>query len=50
MWFKIKVGQDVVVKNKVKHIISVFLSDKDNFAEAGYAAMKAVDADGELKM
>ena len=27
----------------------MFLSDKDNFAEAGYAAMKAVDADGEVE-
>lgn len=49
MWFKIKVGQDVVIKNKVKHIISVYLSDKDNFAEAGYAAIKAVDANGEVE-
>jgi len=49
MWFKTKIGHDIVVKNKMKHVIDVFLSDTDNFADAGYRAMKEVAGEGEVE-
>lgn len=42
MWFKVKVGRDVLVKNKMKHVIETYLSDTENFAEAGYNVLKYI--------
>jgi hypothetical protein len=49
MWFKVKIGRDTVVNNKMKHVTEVYLCDVDNFAEAGYKALQYLNGEGEVE-
>lgn len=49
MWFKVKVGRDTIIKNKVKHVIETYLSDVENFAEAGYKVLQYLNGEGEVE-
>jgi hypothetical protein len=49
MWFKVKIGRDTVVNEKMKHVIETYLCDVDNFAEAGYKVLQYLNGEGEVE-
>lgn len=50
MWFKIKVNRDIILESgKEKNIIEYYLSDCDNFAQAGYNVMKYLGGKCEIE-
>ncbi len=50
MWYRVKVSRNIVTpKGKDKSIVEYYLSDKDNFAEAGYAVLQYLEGDGEIE-
>lgn len=49
MWFKVKIGRDTVVNEKMKRVIETYLCDVDNFAEAGYKVLQYLNGEGEVE-
>lgn len=50
MWYRVKVSRNIVTpKGKEKPIVEYYLTDKDNFAEAGYRVMEYLGGDGEVE-
>lgn len=50
MWFKVKVNRDIILESgKNKNIIEYYLSDCDNFAQAGYNVMKYLNSKCEIE-
>ena len=49
MWFKITISKETEVKGKIKTIQEVYLSDTDNFAEAGYNVMQHLNGECEVE-
>lgn len=50
MWFKIKVSRDILLNTgKEKNITEYYLSDCDNFAQAGYNVMKYLNGRCEIE-
>lgn len=50
MWFKIKVSRDILLNNgKEKNIVEYYLSDCENFAQAGYNVMKYLNGKCEIE-
>ena len=50
MWYKVKVSRNIQTpKGKDKTVIEYYLSDKQNFAEAGYAVLQYLNGEGEIE-
>ena len=49
MWFKVKIGRDTVVNEKMKRVIETYLCDVDNFAEAGYKVLQYLNGEGDVE-
>ena len=50
MWFKIKVSRDILLNTgKEKNITEYYLSDCENFAQAGYNVMKYLNGRCEIE-
>ena len=50
MWFKIKVSRDILLNTgKEKNITEYYLSDCENFAQAGYNVMKFLNGRCEIE-
>ena len=50
MWYRTKLTRDITAPNgKPKHITEYYLSDVQNFAEAGYKALEYVGGDAEIE-
>ena len=50
MWYRVKVSRNIVTtKGKEKPVTEYYLSDKENFAEAGYAVLQYLNGDGEIE-
>ena len=50
MWYRVKVSRNIVTpKGKDKSVVEYYLSDKENFAEAGYAVLQYLGGDGEIE-
>ena len=49
MWFKINISREIEVKGKKKTVLETYLSDTDNFAEAGYRVMQYWNGDCEVE-
>lgn len=50
MWYRTKISRDIFTPNgKMKHITEYYLSDVENFAEAGYKALKHVGGEAEVE-
>lgn len=49
MWFKVKIGRDTVVNEKIKRVIETYLCDVDNFAEAGYKVLQYLNGEGDVE-
>lgn len=49
MWFKVTINREETVKDKTKTIQEVYLSDVDNFAEAGYNVMQYWNGECEVE-
>ena len=50
MWFKIKLSRNIVdEKGRDKKIQETYLTESDNFAEAGYKVVQIVGTDAEVE-
>jgi len=50
MWYRVKVSRNILTpKGKEKPITEYYLSDQNNFAEAGYAVLKYLNGEGEIE-
>ena len=50
MWYRVKVSRNILTPiGKDKVVTEYYLSDKENFAEAGYTVLKYLNGEGEIE-
>lgn len=49
MWFKVTITRNIEIGGKVKTSQEIYLSDTDNFAEAGYNVMQYFNGECEVE-